>query len=281
MRINEVIAPTSLNEALAAYKRDPDSVLYAGGTELFGDGMPNAVSKPQTVLALHAIPELRTVSRTDHYVEVGAMTPLSELLSLKEGFIPEALRETIRNVGTFAVRNLATLGGNLCNSRRFRDCFPPLACMDALAEFRYFSQSRWINLNRLVDGRGLPVIPRGEILTRIRIPLKEWSLNVVQKLGSPRINSYRTSIFVLFARMEKRALVDFRIFYSSDRALRNKEIEASLLGKKLPLTARDADATLNAYGEYCKQSSVPETESYRFLPLVQKALALVNEGADR
>jgi len=279
VQANEVIVPTSLNDALAALKRNPNAVISAGGTTLFSDESVLSSGEPKTILSLHAIPELKAISRTDRYVEVGSMTPLSELLGLKEGFIPEAMREVLRNIGTFAVRNLATLGGNLSSGTRFRDCFPVLACMDALAEYRHLSAARWVNLNRLINDQGYPLIPQNEILTRIRIPLAEWKINVVQKFGVPLTNSLNGAIFVFLARLDKRALSDFRIFYSYERALRSREAESAIIGKKIPLSERDIELTLNAYKSVCQQREVSQPQTARFLALVRRAFALLDEGA--
>jgi len=279
VRIDEVIVPVSLGEALTSLKRNPDAVLCAGGTELFSEEASGRDGKPVTLVSLHSLPELRHVSRTDHYVEVGSMTTLAELINLKEGFLPETLREVLRGIGTFAVRNLATLGGNLSAPERFRDCFPVLACMDALAEYRQGTAARWVNLNRLVDDHGRPQLPKGEILTRIRIPLGEWNLGMAHKLGFPRINSRSSGLFVVLARTEKRVLSEIRIIYACERALRKREIESSLIGKKIPLSPRDADSALGSYASYCAQADIPEFTAARFLALVRKAFNQLNEGA--
>lgn len=279
MRIDEVIVPSTLGEALAALKRNPDALLCAGGTELFSDEPADQAGRPRILISLHGVPELRHISRTDHYIEVGSTTTLGELLALKAEFLPETLRTVIRRIGTYAVRNLATLGGNLSAPGRFRDCFPILACMDALAEYRQGAASRWVNLNRLVGNRGTPLIPKGEILTRIQIPLTGWDLGIAHKLGLPRANSGKTSLFVALARTDKRVLSDIRLFYMSDRALRSREIETSIAGKRIPLSSRDMESALGAYASYCARMGVPESSVPRFLDLVRRAFAQLNEGA--
>ena len=279
MRIDEVIVPASLNEALVSLKRNPAAVLCAGGTELFSEESSDRDDKPVTLVSLHSLSELRHVFRTDHYVELGSMTTLAELLALKEEFLPETLRKVLRGIGTFAVRNLATLGGNLSAPERFRDCFPVLACMDARAEYRQGTAARWVNLNRLVGEHGRPQLPQGELLTRVRIPLGEWSLGMAHKLGFPRINSRSSGLFVVLARIEKRVLSEIRIIYTCEHTLRKREIESSLIGKKIPLNSRDADAALGAYADYCTQADIPDFTAARFLALVRKAFSQLNEGA--
>lgn len=281
MRIDEVIVPATLNEALASLKRNPDAVLCAGGTELFSEESSDRDGKPVTLMSLHSLSELRHVFRTDHYVELGSMTTLAELLALKEEFLPETLRDVLRGIGTFAVRNLATLGGNLSAPERFRDCFPVLACMDARAEYRQGTAARWVNLNRLVGDHGRPQLPQGELLTRVRIPLGEWSLGMAHKLGFPRINSRSSGLFVVLARIEKRVLSEIRIIYTCERTLRKREIESSLIGKKIPLNSRDADSALGAYASYCTHAGIPELTAARFLALVRKAFSQLNEGASQ
>ncbi len=267
-----------MGDALSNLKRHPDAVLVAGGTTFFGDESFPPLPDRSTILSLHGIRDLSAISRTDRYVEVGAMTPLSDLLSLKEGFIPEALRKTLKGIGNFAVRNLATIGGNLLAGGGFGDSFPVLASMDALAEFRQATSSRWMNLNRLISEEGAIQIPSGELLTRMRIPLTEWNINVVQKFGSRRRGSDGGALFVFLARTDKRVLSDFRTFFLCDRALRNRPAETALAGRKLPLSSRDIELTLNAYASSCRLAELPEPQSSRFLSLVRKSLTVLNEG---
>lgn len=273
-----MIAPTTLSDALAAARRHPEAVFSGGGTTLW-DETDDLRGTPRPVLSLHRIPELKSVSRTDRYVEVGALTPLADLLALKEGFIPEALREVLLGIGTFAVRNVATIGGNVSCRTRFRDCFPVLACLDTLAEYRSSSSSRWVNLNRLIGATGLPDLPGDELLTRIRIPLMEWNVNIVQKTGTCRENSTKGSLFVFLARTEKRALSDFRAVYSTGRFLRSRDTESALAGKKLPLSSRELDLTLDSYSKISREAGLEESHHLRLLSLVRRAFFLLGEGA--
>ena len=118
------LEPTTLREALAM-KSDagPHGVYVAGGTDLYPN-MKRRQQEPKTVISLMGIPELRAAVRrsgaqADGGVAVGACMTLTELTACPP------VRDTAPVVGEAAalvstplLRNMGTLGGNLCLDTR-------------------------------------------------------------------------------------------------------------------------------------------------------------------
>ncbi len=107
------LQPKTLTEALAM-KRDagPDGMFVAGGTDLYPN-MKRRHQEPKTVISLMGIPELR---RTDDRV-VGSAITLTELTVRPSGR-PTVIGHAARLVSTPLLRNMGTLGGNLCLDTR-------------------------------------------------------------------------------------------------------------------------------------------------------------------
>jgi carbon-monoxide dehydrogenase medium subunit len=128
----ELALPDSLEACQQALADSPDIKLVAGGTDLLPQ-MKNGVLKPRRVVDLSALPELKILVLTaDGNLRVGAGVSarrLEQAAELHTGF--QALAESAALVGSFQIRNLATLGGNLANAAPSADMAPPLLALEA------------------------------------------------------------------------------------------------------------------------------------------------------
>lgn len=106
-------APATLADALQwKVEAGPAGMYVAGGTDLYPN-MKRRQQVPGTVISLAAIPELREMSRTS----LGTGVTLSELaVSLPSEL--SAIATAASSVSTPLLRNLGTLGGNLCLDTR-------------------------------------------------------------------------------------------------------------------------------------------------------------------
>jgi 4-hydroxybenzoyl-CoA reductase subunit beta len=114
------VAPRSLAEAAAVLADlGPQAAPIAGGTDLLPN-MKRRQQTPATVVGLRGIPELSARSGDPaRGVTLGAMTRLSTLE--RDGILGAAwpsLRRAASLVATPPLRNMGTLGGNLCLDTR-------------------------------------------------------------------------------------------------------------------------------------------------------------------
>ncbi|PYP21899.1 MAG: 4-hydroxybenzoyl-CoA reductase [Gemmatimonadetes bacterium] len=109
------LQPKTLKEALAM-KADagPDGMYVAGGTDLYPN-MKRRHQEPRTVISLMAIPELKRLEGWN----VGTCVTLTELSNLPtfQHSYP-AVAHAAALVSTPLLRNMGTLGGNLCLDTR-------------------------------------------------------------------------------------------------------------------------------------------------------------------
>jgi xanthine dehydrogenase FAD-binding subunit len=193
----------------------------------------------------------------------------------QEGALPALLTRAIEGIATPTIRNLATLGGNIACRDRFMDSWPALACLDALVELRDAGGSTWVNVNRLVSPDGKPSFPEGGLLTRIRVPIEQWDITVLRKVGNRDYPGPETAVFALAARAEKGILAEFRLAFAGERALRLRDIESRLIGRTLPLSDRER-ASFGA--EYRGAGSeLPKPLALQFGALVDGALDMLTD----
>ncbi|HOZ72364.1 MAG TPA: FAD binding domain-containing protein [Spirochaetales bacterium] len=276
MRVDDVSAPQTIAEAVAVLKRQPGALPWAGGTLILTSRGSDGA--PVSVLDLGRIPELRAVSRSDRYLELGACVRLATIQALPGSLALQPLRDAIGLVGTATVRNLATLGGNVASRDSFMTCFPSLACMDATVELRDASGSRWTGIHSLVDGSGRPAFPAATLLTRIRIPTAPWDAFALHRLGEPTKGDAFASTFAAAARFEKETISELRLIASGRTLARDRALELSLIGKRLPLTVKDVEEAQEAAREQAIEAGFPARLAERFGAYVMSFLANVQEG---
>jgi CO/xanthine dehydrogenase FAD-binding subunit len=148
-----------------------DASIFAGGTDLIPK-MKNGLTKPKYVVNIKKIPDLDFVKGEGETVlSMGALTLLSELAThplLLERF--PVIATAARSIGSLQVRNLATLGGNLCNAAPSADMVPGLLVMDALVKVTGPSGDREMPLEEFFIEPGRVNLKRGELLAEVHVP---------------------------------------------------------------------------------------------------------------
>ncbi len=239
MLISEIHYPASVNDALALLDEQPETILLAGGTEIAGAQVSRFLQFPQSIACIAKIPELKKTTRTEQFMEFGSCTSLTGLLSLGPGILPHPLAQAIQSIGNPTIRNIATLGGNLASRRQFMDLWPFLVCMDAQVEIRNRTNSHWANLFYLADSSSKPFFPEKSILTRVRIPLVEYSNVFYRKIGGQGFPHHESAVFVCMAEIQQNKIESFRLVFSGTRVFRLQEVELSLFAKKITNNSRE------------------------------------------
>ena len=96
------------------------AVYVAGGSDLLGTLKQEILPKyPKKLVSLKNLPDMKGIELEDGALKIGAMTTLSEVCeseTVKESV--QALAEAAHSVATPLIRNLGTVGGNLCQDVR-------------------------------------------------------------------------------------------------------------------------------------------------------------------
>jgi len=130
----ELVLPRSVDEALRVLSdRGSDAKLLAGGTDLLPQ-MKNGLLKPGCVIDLSGVASARALQADARGLRIGAAVAARTLeRDATARATYTSLAESGALVGSVQIRNLATLGGNLCNAAPSADMAPPLLALDAEA----------------------------------------------------------------------------------------------------------------------------------------------------
>ncbi len=147
-----------------------DALPIAGGQSLLVM-LRNKLIDPKILLDLESIGELRGLQRQSSGVSIGAMTTFFDLLSSTDvqSAVP-LLAQAAAKVGSTAIRNLGTIGGNLCHNEPGADLPPALLVLNASVELRSRKATRKVTLTEFFRGFFETAVAPEEILSRVEIP---------------------------------------------------------------------------------------------------------------
>jgi CO/xanthine dehydrogenase FAD-binding subunit len=235
-QLNQIFFPSSYSELFTSWKRFPEAVPFAGGTGILHEQGRKILALPPIIISLERLEEPQRISRTERYLEIGATAKLSQVIDLGN-LVPKALRRCLQNISGQQLRNMATIGGNICYSGRCLDSAAVIAALDGQYELRSAQSSRWVSAARFLSPTGQNAMNPQELLTRIRVPLDNWDYSSYKKFAG-QANQSRTAVFLV--KTQKNILIDIKVIYKTDLIWRDKNIESKLIGKGLPLNRRIA-----------------------------------------
>lgn len=241
---------------LAKHKRGVARVL-AGGTDLLVR-MKDRVCEPKYLIGIKKIKGLdKVVYDRSEGLRIGALATHKEVMDSgvaqrRYGSVVEALEK----IGTVQVRNLGTVGGNLCNAAPSADSAPILIALGAKVKLAGVGGERELLLERFFKGPGKTALKGDEILTEIIIPNEKLhSGSKYEKLFA------RTSVDIacvgaacwVLVNPKNRAIKDVRIVLGAVAPvpLRAKRAERVLRGKVA------TDELIKEAGEVASQEAKP------------------------
>jgi CO/xanthine dehydrogenase FAD-binding subunit len=207
----ELLTPSSEAEAVRAVaEAAPDSVaVLAGGTDLLVD-IEDRRAEPRVVVSLRRLPWRGHRWDDRGGCIIGSTEPLVALE--EDPDLPPrlpALHQAIVAVGSPALREQATLGGNLGRSAPASDLTPVLLALDADVELVGPAASRRLAVDELLRASRETALARGELIRAVRVPERRpvsaylWQrvrpANDISQIGvaaaySPRDDRWRISL---------------------------------------------------------------------------------------
>ena len=165
-----VVVPGTVDEAVVALSRYPDSQLLAGGTDFMVE--VNAGSRrPEAVVALDRIAELQQWSVADGRLRLGAGVSYRQLMSADLAALVPGLAMAARTVGSPQIRNAGTVGGNIGTASPAGDTLPVLVALDAVVEVAGTTGRRRVALQKLILGPKRTSLHAGEVIVAVEVPV--------------------------------------------------------------------------------------------------------------
>lgn len=232
--------PTELEQALELLsEHKEDCKIIAGGTDLIPAARQGRMLLPRRIhiIDISSIKELNYIIKDGALIRIGATARLSEIgmSAVVKEHLP-ILADAASQMGSLQVRNLGTIGGNLCNASPAADTASPLLVLDARVNVRGIDRQRLVPLKGFFTGPGKTTLAPGEILAEVQIPLtKPAGSSCFIKLG--RRNAFTLSIVSVatLVKVKDGIFDDIRIALGSvaPTPFRASKAEEHLIGEKV------------------------------------------------
>lgn len=165
------VRPESLEELVTLRAdEDSESAILAGGQSLI-PMMNFRLARPEVVIDVGGIRELRGIRRHDGDVVIGATTRQAEAMRAQEITASAPLiAEALRYVGHVAIRNRGTIGGSIAHADPSAELPVALLALDGSVVARGRSGQRTIPAAELFETAFMTSILPTEVLVEVRVP---------------------------------------------------------------------------------------------------------------
>ncbi len=166
----DYLCPATPAEAVTLLAATEQATLLAGGTDVLMKLRYERIH-PKALIDLSRMADLRGIRAVNDGLWLGPLTSMSELAqSSQVQQAWAALAEGAQAVGSVQIRNLATVGGNVCNASPAADTIPALLAAQAQAELTGPAGRRTLPLDQFFSGPGQTTLQPGELLTGLYLP---------------------------------------------------------------------------------------------------------------
>lgn len=166
----DYLAPTSVEEALAALAHSDDAKVIAGGQSLL-PVLRMRLNAPELIVDIGGIDSLQSIIDEGDSILVGAMVPYYRILadSSVQSSLP-LLHQVITEVADPQIRHRGTLGGALVHADPAGDCGAPILALDAELVIAGQGGERTVAAADFFQDLFETAVGEDELLTHIRVP---------------------------------------------------------------------------------------------------------------
>lgn len=170
MKKFDYFKPKTLEEALRLLAQHGEKAKWiAGGTDVIVMIKQKAMA-PDVLISLQGIPGLDQIQYNGS-LSLGPMVThraIEKSAVIRENF--SALADAVDDLGSIQIRNVATLGGNLCTAAPSADTATPLLVLGTQVKIKSAKEERTLPIEEFFKGPGETALKTGEMVKELSIP---------------------------------------------------------------------------------------------------------------
>jgi carbon-monoxide dehydrogenase medium subunit len=170
MKKFDYLRPQTFEEALSLLNQHREKAkLIAGGTDVIVMIKQKAIA-PEVLISLRGIPGL------DQMIYNGSLSlgPMVTHRTIEKSEVIRkdfsALADAVDDLGSIQIRNVATIGGNICTAAPSADTATPLLVLGAQVKIKGVKEERTVPIEEFFKGPGETVLKTGEMVKELWIP---------------------------------------------------------------------------------------------------------------
>lgn len=222
--------PKTINEAIGILNKEKVKII-GGGTDLMvkyrqDAGIPPSFACP--LMFTNRLLELKSISIGKNAMKIGAGATLKHLIEFNG--TPEVFKGILLQMASRAIRNEATLAGNIANASPAGDTLPFLYAVDAVIKVISINEEKEIPIREFITGPGHTVLNGNEIISEIKFHIPKITHYKYRKAGGRQSDAISKLSFLGTANKSNGIIEDIRIAFGSvaPTVIRNINIESKL-----------------------------------------------------
>jgi CO/xanthine dehydrogenase FAD-binding subunit len=235
--------PTALKGALDILAKEVVTP-YAGGTDLMIDPDENA-----SYLFINKVQEIKKIVEDKDYIRIGSACTFTEIIENK--LTPAVLKEAVSQIAAPAIRNLGTVGGNICNGSPKADSALIFFATDSKLRIVSNRGERIIPITDFYLGRKKTALEKDELLAEILMNKNGLNNYYYKKVGERNALAISRVSFVGIINIVSDKVINCSTAFGavSDVVIRCANIDAMLIGKTVEEARALKDEYLAAYDQ--------------------------------
>jgi xanthine dehydrogenase FAD-binding subunit len=238
-----VYRPDTLEQALDKLAVG-EHTLFSGGTDLM---VRHSVRPGITPDFKHDVVFLDAIEELQHITQIELESDLQSGLCIGAGvslhdieinpLVPDVLRQSVANIAAPALRNRATMAGNICNASPAADSLPALYLLDAKLVLSSIHGQREMPIANFITGPGRTCLQQGEVLTHVVIPQADLPVTFYHKVGTRAANALTKLSVAGLAKVEQGKVVDWRVAFGAvgPTVVRSTVLEQKIIGQPVEM----------------------------------------------
>jgi len=248
--VRNIIVKT-LDEALVLLN-EGDYKLLAGGTDLMiqNRAWSNTLPKfKKDTLLIYNIEELKYIKEEEGFINIGSGMTLEDLKN--HPLTPSLLVEALGIMASPAIRNMATIGGNIGNASPAGDSLPVLYILNALVVVESVENTRIVPISDFITGPGKKAIQNNEMIVEIKIPIEDFTNSSFQKVGGRKADAISKVSFAGVVEVKNNIIQDFRVAFGAvgPTVVRNQQLEKNVVGITIDSFKENIQKTIDEYSK--------------------------------
>ena len=272
-------APQYVTELKKILKKNPNSKLLSGGTDL-----SLVVTKDrkdiESIIYMNSIKELNYIKNNNKYIEVGAGTSLSDFETYIKKYYPD-FNKILNRYGSVQIRNVATIAGNIATASPIGDNLPLLLALDSKVVLQGIKKSKIISINDFFISYRKTKLKEGQFIHSVRIPIFNKNIFKAYKI-SKRFDDDISSVCAAFNLIiENKKIKKIKIAYGGMAALPKRAVYCERVLLNSSITQDVIDKAKNALEkDFSPISDMRASGRYRKIiakNLLEKCFLEINE----
>ena len=277
---SEFVSPSTVDEVAMYLDKHPAATILAGSTEI-GLQVNKQFTRPEHIVYVGNVAELKAVKESTSAWSIGAATPLAVVETLLAKAYPD-FAEVIRRFGSPPIRSTATMAGNIANGSPIGDTMPCLMALGAVLSLRKGDKTRKVSLDKFYTGMKQSVLQAGEFIASIELPKplpnEKFRAHKISKRFDQDISA---TVCAMRYELVGGKLKNVQVAYNgmAPSPSRAPKIEAVLEGKApADVRASDIDAAITA--SFPARDGLRATWAYRSLVARNLVMQFVEESTE-